>query len=256
MTTNKFNWMICAMICAVIFAGCGGSGGTGAGGSGKLTKNNYLGTLPALQARYKADENAAQEKYKKNVANCNDVEKLKKYGAEYTKAKKDLKEQFEADCNAERDRIDGTEIPVSYSKALLESDELFYVASLSKLYFVANQPLLPSVDFSFTAKSDLQIAARESMYSFKEYKAYYRVVSSDGSTNALPDELTLIRQETKPQTITAGTALTIDPQSGIYGKSRSFINGREPERSVNFAGIEFITQSEYEKVKEEESARK
>ena len=238
--------MISVLICGVILTGCGGS--SGSGGS-KLKNNKYLGLLPSIYANYNADKKAMEEKWHKKYESTKDLKKLMKFGEEQTKEEKALKEKFEADCIAERDKNAGNEIPVIFSKALLDSGDLFYDVEPLKLYFVSNMATLPAVNFSFTAKHDLELPARINLYTQnKEYVAYYRAVASDGSGLTYPDKVVLLYEETKPKSIAAGTALKTNDMSNVYSSTCTLINAREPEKWIDFAGIEFVTKSEYEEI--------
>ncbi|MCL2041028.1 MAG: hypothetical protein FWG84_03175 [Bacteroidales bacterium] len=241
MTNNKFRWMICAMMCAAIFAGCGGNGGS------KLKKNEYLGSLPGIYADYKAKTKAFKEKWEKKEANAKNMNQFAKLAAEYDKEEKELKGKFNADCEEEFKKITGKDIPLSFSKELLNSDALFYDVSATPLYINKQYSNMPCVNFSFTTKHDVEVPARKVGERDEMYAVYYRLIASDGSMVGYPSTVSgLIERDFKPKSITAGTPLVYKPWSEAEDIICYLFTGDKPETFVEFAGVEFITKSEYE----------
>ena len=221
MTSNKFNWMICAMICAVIFAGCGGSGG---GSKSGLKKNDYLGNLPAIEADCKLSEKADKEKMEKAQLS-GDLGKMMKADTEIKKEKKLRYEKYLADMEAEAQKFAGKEIPVSYSKAF--SEEMHYE--------IASVTLMSGgcLGFIIKAKEDFSVAAYQNMAG-----CYFKAVAKDGSNLGVYD-IPLSHQFSSSNTNYTKGHLLKDNSLGIY-----LAISRNPEKWVDFAGIEFITTEE------------
>ena len=222
MTNNRINWMICAMICAVIFAGCGGSG---SGSKSGLKKNEYLGNLPAIEADSKLAEKADKEKMEKAKL-TGDLGKMMKASTEVEKEKKLRYEKYKVDIEAETQKFAGKEIPVSYSKAFLEETP----------YEIASVTLMSGgcLGFIVKAKEDFTVAAYKNLE-----ECYFKSVAKDGSKIDKASIILSHQFSSSNTNYTKGHVLR-DKSIGVYlGISR------DPEKWVNFAGIEFITQKEY-----------
>ena len=225
--------ILLSLVCGAIFTGCGGSGSSGSGS--KLKKNQFVGSLPAIYADYaaqkKAHEAKIEEQGQKLIAggekNKDKILKLMKEDEEATQA---MKEKFQADVKAEIAKVAGKEVPVSYSKALLESEELFYNVAPAKL--VDNKGDL-AIGFSFSAKRDFEVPRLKG----HDYVTYFRLITSEGSTITKSLLLT-VKLENTAFSIAAGELL----QENMFPLSMS----GKSSRYADFAGVEFITKAEYE----------
>ena len=228
--------MAFVIACGVIFASCGGGSGNSGGSSGGVKKNAYLGLLPSLYADYnakkKAQEAKVEEEGKKLMAGGEkNSAKLMKLMSEDEATTKAMKEKLTAAVNDEIAKVAGKEVPVAYSKALLDSDELFYKVAPAKL--VADKDRL-SIEFSFSAKNDFEVPRLKG----HDFGTYFRLVAADGST-IIKTVLLPVKLENKAFTITTGEQLL------EYKLPLSISN--MAEAYANFAGVEFITKAEYNK---------
>lgn len=226
---NKFTFFIYALICGIVFSNCGGNSS-----NSNLKKNQYLGSLPSIYADYNAEKKAYEEKVEKEgeklmaggEKNSDKFMKLMKEEQEATKA---MKEKFEASVKAEVQKLQGTEVPVSYSENLKNSNEQFYTISGVKL-IDENGKLM--MTFIISVKDDFEVPT----YKGGDYSAYYRFYATDGST--LQKSVFMpIKTDTKPLSFTAGQVL-LETKSQI-----SMSNNPEP--FTEFAGVEFISKDEY-----------
>ena len=226
---KQFNMFIFALVCGTILTGCGGSGGN----SG-VKKNQYLGSLPAIYTDYNAEKEVHEAKMKEQgqklmaggEKNANKIMKLMIEEKETDKARR---EKLETAVSAEVAKIAGKEIPVSYSKALLDSDELFYQVSPAKL--VGNKEDI-AIAIVLSAKSDLEVPRMKGY----DYGTYFRLIASDGST-IVQSVLLPVKLDTKALSFSTGEQL-LENNFSLYMKNK-------PEIYVNFAGVEFITKDEY-----------
>ena len=227
---NKLNKIVFALICGMMLAGCGGGGGK----SG-LKKNQYLGSLPAIYASYHAEKEVYEAKVREQgeklmAGGEKNAAKIMKLMMEEKETKKAMKEKMKATVSAEIAKIAGKEIPVSFSKALLNSDELFYNVSPIKL--VGNNEDL-SILISLSAKNDFEVPRMKGY----DYCTYFRFITSGGS--AITTSVLLpVKLEYKPFSIAAGEQL--------MENNYSLSVGAKPELYADFAGIEFITKAEYD----------
>ena len=232
MNKNTFKLMIAAVICGVVFAGCGG--GSGSGGS-KLKKNEYLGSLPSIYADYSAKKKAHEENIEKEGAklmaggekNASKLMKLMKEDEETTKS---LKEKMKTAVSDEIAKVAGKEIPVSFSKELQESGGLFYDVSPVKL--VENGGELAAA-ISLSAKDAFDVPRMKGY----DYSTYFRFITSEGET-IVTSVLLPVKLEHKAFSIAANQHL-LDFNFPLYLSNK-------PEQWVKFAGIEFITKAEYD----------
>ena len=215
----------------MILTSCGGGGET----SG-LKKNQYLGSLPAIYANYNAEKKAHEAKIEEQgmklmaggEKNTNKIMKLMKEDEETSKA---MKEKMKTDVSAEIAKIAGKEIPVSYSKELTDSGELFYHVSPVKL--IDNNGGL-AIAIILSAKSDFEVPRMKG----HDYSTYFRLIATDGST-IIKSVLLPVKLDTKVLSFAAGEQL----QENKF----SIHISNKPELYADFAGIEFISKDEYNK---------
>lgn len=230
---NKLQLIALPLLCCIILASCGGDGNSKNSG-GSLKKNPYLGSLPAIYADYNAEKEAYEKKIEEQGSkllaggekNKDKIMKLMKEEEEKTKA---MKEKLEATLKAEIQRLNGTELPISYSEQLKQSDEQFYTISGVKL--VDNNGKL-YMAYVISAKDKMEVPR----YAGTGYSAYYRYRAADGSTIQKSVFLP-IQADTKPQIFDAGQQL-YEGQVPISMSNR-------PRRFANFDGVEFISKEEY-----------
>jgi len=146
--SKVFAIVIC-LASIMMFSGCG----SGSGGS-KLKKNEYLGSLPSICANYEAKRVAFEEKWEKKAEKVSDRKKAMKMIAEYDKEEKAMKEKFDADYKSELEKIVGKEIPVTFSKELQSSGDVFYNVAPVKL---VNEEGRLAVAISLSAKNNFDV---------------------------------------------------------------------------------------------------
>jgi hypothetical protein len=223
---KRFNVIISVFICGVMLVGCGYEGGIR---SCEEKKNEYLGSLPAIYAEYNAENKTLEEKKEKTKGTEAYIEANDEGNA--------LWERTAEAASAEIKMLTGEGVPVSYSKALLDSgkDELFYNVS-AELGSEEEHEQNLAIIFSFTSKHDLEISHNEG----DNYRAYCRFFASDGST-ITQTELFPVDHYSNPLAFTAGDLFDRKSSYTVIG-----IGTPNPELYVDFAGIEFITGVEYE----------
>jgi len=231
MRYNRIKLIISAVICGFAFAGCGSGGNGGGAGSStnNLKKNEFLGSLPSIYANYQASEKADEEKMEKLAAK-GDMNKILKEVEKLEKNEKEKKAKFKEDLSAEIAKIIGKEIPVSFCKELQNSGGLFYEIAPLKLIESSGDP---AVVISVSAKNSFEVP-RMGGY---DYTVYFKIIASDGSTIE-KSVLLPVQFSNKAQSFTAGQLL-LEQKYSLYA-------GKNPEKWVNFAGIMFITKTEYE----------
>ena len=227
---RRLNIVVTAVVCGFVLASCGG----GSSKSG-LKENKYLGKLPAIYADYDAKKSAHEAKMEEQgnklmAGGEKNTSKLMKLVKEDEEATKAMKEQLTADLSAEMAKITGNEIPVSYSKALLDSDELFYTVSPVKLL---EKDKTIAFAILLSAKQAFDVPRMKGY----DYAAYFRFVTSDGST-ITQSVLLPVKLENKAFSIAAGEQL-LENNFPVYLSNK-------PELYADFAGIEFISKEEYE----------
>ena len=227
---NKLNRIVFVLVCGMMLTSCGGDSGK----SG-LKKNPYLGSLPAIYAGYNAEKKAHEAKVEEQgqklmAGGEKNADKIMKLMMEEQETAKAMKEKMKTAVSAEIAKIAGKEIPVSYSKALLDSDELFY--NVAPLKLVGNKEELVLV-ISLSAKSDFEVPRMKGY----DYSTYFRFITSDGST-ITKSVLLPVKLDYKPFSIAAGESL-------LENNFPLHLNN-QPELYVDFAGIEFITKAEYD----------
>ena len=234
---RKIKFLVSALACGLILTSCGGGGGSssgGASGGSKLKKNQYVGSLPAIHADYAAEKKAHEAKMEKQgmqlmAGGEKNKDKLTKLMREDEETTKTMKEKFQAAVKAEMAKVAGKEVAVSYSKALLDSDELFYTVAPAKL---TDDKGTLAIAFSFSVKHDLEVPRLKG----HDYATYFRLIASDGST-IVKSVLLTVKLENKAFTLSAGEHL-LDNSFPLSFSSK-------PEQYVDFAGVEFITKAEY-----------
>ena len=210
-------------VAAVIMSGCGG----GSKKSG-LKKNEYLGALPAIQADFKLEEKADAE----NLKMLRTKGPAEKWAKENEKVK-EKRRKNEADLKAEWEKIAGKEVPFSYSKAFAES--VYEVASAK----LASESKL-CIEFTFKVKQDFEVNNKNG----DAYRlAYFRAITKDGSTITKGMYNLVHFSWGHPQSFSKGQ--TIGNPYALY-----LFQPKYAEKWADFAGIEFVTEDEYNKISE------
>lgn len=238
---SKISHLVTALVCGVILVSCGG----GSEGS-KIKKNEYFGMLPSIYASYKASKDAIEtesDKVAEKIKETDDLEKVFKLAAELQEKEEAMEEKMETAAIAEIQSLVGRDIPVSYSTSLQSSDELFYNVS-AKLAANEGSHLI-KIELSYTAKTNLDVPGRNMRKIDGKYWAYYRLVSTSGSTIRTGFSSDLVKQDSHPVSISAGTALLKSDWNSSCDLTYMI---HEPEKYANFAGIEFITKAEYDAI--------
>lgn len=220
-------FILLTVVITAILVGCGS-------GSSK-SKNQYLGTIPAIHAEYKAKKEALKEKKTKL-----------KTPKEFTKWQEDSKANETNAIEkllAEAEIIANKPIPVSFSKALVESGKLFFnvesamIPPIKKKINMDNDGI--SIKMNITSKEDFVIPPRKG----SDYYMYYRFVTSDGSTIQKKSTMPLnvfIESSSKSFQYKVGDTL-------IEEHAYLFIE-KTPELYADFAGIEFISKEEFDNI--------
>jgi hypothetical protein len=223
--------MVTAMICGVMLAGCGGSGGSAKSG---LKSNEYLGSLPALIADYALANDAAQEKtkqVKEKAAEKQDFEKLLKVEEQDKKEWSERNGKFEEAQKAEWDKINGKDIPFKCSDAFGQMSVQVGSVNLN----AANMGLVITV----TAKEDFTVYSTRN---FNEYQQFhYRVLAKDGSVIETNSTSYVYAMVVQPKPFKQGDAI----KSGDGDLKGNLGISRDPAKWVEFASIEFISYDEY-----------
>jgi len=228
---NSFNLIVSVFIGGMILVSCGGGGGSKSEGK----KNPYLGSLPSIYAKYNAEKESLEKKIEEKGLKLmsggeKNSDKIMKLMQEDEATSKVLKEKMNADASAEIAKIAGKEIPLSYTKSLSDSEELFYNVAPVKL--VDNKGTL-AIEIALSAKSDFDVPRMKGY----DYSAYFRLITSDGST-ITKSVLLPVKLEYKAFSIAAGEQLSLS-NFPLYVSN-------QPEVYADFAGIEFITKEEYD----------
>lgn len=224
--------VVSTLICGLFFTNCGSKSSSG------VSKNEYFGALPSIHADYQADIDALDKKTEEEANKLaeggdKNESKFMKLAEEYEKKEKELKEKFKADIKAETEKLNGVEIPVSFSENLKKSEELFYDISNVKL---VNDNGKLKMSFKITANKDFEVPE----YKGLDYAAYFRYFKKDGSL-IMKSVFLPVKMETTPLNIAANQVLLEDDLTMSFGKNAADY--------ADFAGIEFITQEEYNTAK-------
>ena len=220
---NRFKISIFALVCGVIFTGCGGGGGDKSG----LKKNDYLGSFPAIYADNEMAKKALKERENK-LTETGDRNKIMKEVAKIEKEDKAREEKFEADKKVEMAKITGKEIPFTCSEAF---DQLN--CKIASVKF--NDRTIIGIDASIVAKNDFVMNYKNK----GDYEwIHYRVVAKDGSTIAeYSFFIGLGLDWGKTKSFTQGQSLRSEG-----GDVKAYWDlSQNPEKWADFAGIEFIT---------------
>ena len=232
-------------LCGLMFSSCAGGSKSGA------KDPQYLGELPAIYEKFDKEMLAYYEKTivkamelmeKGETKNRKELMKLvNEVNAEIEAREKQLK----ADLANEVAIIEGTEIPLTYSSALLTSEKLFYDVSPIRIVAYNKGKTEIAISFSLMAKHDFKKAQYKD-----DFNAHYRYVAADGSTIA-----TGTADIKKWQDFRAGDTLIIGtyriPKT-VVGKQID-VDKLSPENPTpeikqrpKVAKIEFITKEEKE----------
>lgn len=212
-----------------MLAGCGGSGTKGS----KLSKNDYLGSLPALYESYKTQTAEAEKKLETEgdalvAGGEKNYDKIQKLFDDAAAAQKELETKFKADVAAELPTLEGKEVPVSYSEGLTP----FFTAT-AKLGAGRDEPVLL---ISLAAKDALTVPSMKGL----DYGAYFCFVDAAGTPLERSTSVLLpIKLAQTESSFAAGEALLTDYSHG-------FNLGNYAASRVNFAGLKFITKEEYD----------
>lgn len=231
MMKNRFTFIAFTIICGLILTNCGG----GSSRSG-LKKNQYLGQLPAIYADYNVEKKAYEDKIEEQGRKLleggeKNKDKVMKLIREEEETTKKMKEKLETAVKTETAKLNGVEIPVSYSENLKSSGEQFYTISGVKL--VDDNGKL-KMSYIISAKDDFEVPT----YKGGDYSTYFRFYATDGTT-ILKSVFMPVRTDTKPILYTAGQL--------IYEGQMPISMSNKPESYAEFAGIEFTTKDEYSK---------
>ncbi len=201
---------------AMMFS-CGGGGGA---------KNDYLGNLPGLYAKYNKVE--ADAKASVEGKNLEQITKL----YEDVKAKED---QLKADVAAEMEKIAGREVPVSYSPELQKSFDLFYQAKAS----ITNNRNNPFLSLTLTAKNDLAVPTQSRFE--PKFPVWFHFIDKDGASVERSKWSFSVFEFNKPE-----KSFIKGDQIYVNEIMRDFDVEDYPESYAGFAGVQFITKAEYD----------
>lgn len=215
-------------VCGAMLAGCGGGGTKGS----KLSKNDYLGTLPALYDAYntqkaEAEKSLETESTKLMEGGEKNYDKVQKMFDDAMSAEKERETKFKADVAAELPTLAGKNVPVTYSEGLTP----FYAAAAT----IGEGKNEPVVLITLTAKDALTVPSMKGL----DYAAYFCLVDAAGTP--LERSASVILPIKLAQTETAFTA----GQELVKDYSFGFNLGNYAASRVGFAGLKFITQEEY-----------
>ena len=224
-----------SILVAVIVMGCGKSEG-GSSRSG-LTKNQYLGLLPAICADYQSDLEAIEKAYKEKeeklmAGGKGNLAKIMALEMQAEKDEKAREAKFMADYKAEWNKVKGRDIPFSLSEALQNSSKLFFDLVSVKL---SNQE--DQLSIFFKAKRDFKVAFKLYGIDKSDYTIPLKFIASDGSVLFAYHDIFLYAQWTGNEFFAAGQ---VWPEKELL-----ILVNNAPEKWADFAGIEFITTDEY-----------
>jgi hypothetical protein len=208
-------------VAAMLTVSCGGGSKSGGGsGSVKVSKNEFLGTIPSLYANYGAEKEAVDTRLKTEywtLYNDGKTEKAEELKKESEAKLEELKTKFKTDLDAEIKAVIGRDVPVVISAALKNSGELlFSVESPTKL--TESQY---SDQFYTGPGAVLKISATGDKIGGT---AYYQFVTTDGTV------------------LDSGSLTLKEGERLIDVGPRGF---SEPELWVDFERIEFRTFDEW-----------
>lgn len=219
--------ILLTMVAAAILTSCGNGGGN--------SKNNqYLGAIPAICADYKATKEALKEKGKTLTT-----------PKEFTKWEEDKKANEEKAIEAlriEAAKIENKPLPISYSKALTESGNLFFTAESVVIPSIKEEKINMSntglaVKPTIIAKEDLEVLPQQR----DDYRMYYRLVTSTGKT--LQKSFFVLA---KIYTVHFSETISLKTGESLTEGGNNLPIMKDPEAYSDFAGIEFITKEEFD----------
>jgi len=231
---KKLQTIIFAIICGVIIYGCGSE----SGGSGKIKKNEYLGSLPAIYNEYETSLIEAEAKLNKKAEELmkggeKNYAKLEEMSKEYEVAQKTIKDKFRTNLKAEIEKLVGKEIPVLYNDTLKNSDELYYNVQSIKTIDDGGEL---GYTVTIVAKEDFIVPAMKSY----DYTIYYRLLGDKGTVIS--------------HTTTSIIPVTLSQKSVEFSKgeviteqNRRFQYSNNVTEFAGFSGIEFISKEQYKK---------
>jgi len=230
--------MLCsAVICGLIFAGCGGGSGSSSGSKsgGGSSKSAVLGSIPAIYKDFNAKMVALEEKGK----TAKDMDALVKLRAEGNALVKKADEALLAELK----KIEGKEVPVSFSKALTDGGNLFYNVGQVKFNPGEGSSIKsPGLEViaDVTVRKNLNITYKER----DNYIVYHRLVTTDGIT--LEKGSSSFFKKSKSTDAYNNTVLSYTEGESILDIHFYPFDKHNPELWAKFAGIEFITKEEYD----------
>lgn len=224
-TINFFGIAVLAVVTGITMFACGGGGAKKSG----LKNNQYLGALPALYADYELAEQTSEAKIEKARGTGN-VKKYIKVKQEEEKAWEVREEKFEADKKAEWNKLDGKEIPYTVSDAF---DKLDIKVGTVKLIGESEVFHIP-----VTAKKDFTVSNLRNRYDYEEI--FYKFLGKDGSVIDKGGMYLVFLGFSNSKSYKEGENIQFNDKD-ITG----FFRISEPEKWVDFTGLEFITREEY-----------
>ncbi len=211
--------MIGILALGAMMVSCGGGGGA---------KNEYLGNLPGLYEKY----NKVEADLKTSIEGKN-LEQITKLYAD-VKVKED---QLKADVAAEMEKLDGMELPVSYSPELQKSFGLFYQAKAG----ITNNRNNPFLSLTLTAKNDLTVPkmSREET----NFYVYYHFIDKNGASIEKSKWSLCPFEFGKPER-------SVIKGDELYSSktARDIEVDDYPASYSGLAGVQFITKAEYDKL--------
>jgi len=221
--------ILTVFVLAAVLTGCGG--GSSNSKSGGLKKNEYLGSLPAIYADFQSAKKGDEAKIEK-LQETGNFEKMAKEAAKIEKEAGEREAKLEADLKAEMGKIAGKDIPFTCSDA-------FKKLNCEVIYVKFSDHSTPGIVASIVAKNDFEVGIKEN--NTDDYsRIYYKIVAKDGSTIAKYDFFLMNVAWGKSKSFTKGQSLQFEGKDaqGWWAISKN------PEKWVDFAGIEFITEEE------------
>ncbi len=224
---RKFYYSALALVSVLLLVGCGSKGGS------KLKGNEYLGDLPGLYDGFNIRNEALETKLKEDAEKLSDggeknFDKVMKLAEEATAEQEALETKFKEDVKAELAKVVGKEVPVSYSASLTP-----WYDAVAKVGEHRGDPWLV---VTLTSKEDFTVPSMKGY----DYTAYLRLVNADGASLENAKAVIIpIKLQLGEQTFTAGQVLTEN-----YNATDFNLDDYAADR-VAFAGVEFITQEEF-----------
>ena len=222
--------------CVALLVGCGGGDKGGNAGKVSLKSNQYVGSLPSIQANYDNSYKAAKEKMdkeKETTFKSNSEGAFKKYAKkqeEYDSTSARNRRKYEADIKAEWAKINGKEVPFSMTDEFKKLN-----IDVSNVKFDADKQAITAL---ITAKEDLKL---NSMNGPDYEYANYVVLTKDGET-ITSDAFFLLT------TMSVFNGVKYEKGKSLHFEGKEAQGnlrlGKNTEMWQNFAGIRFIAPSE------------